>query len=76
MWSSHEYIWPNAQRKYQMRAHLTIRSHFATVGRVDQMHSTFGQTRSAIGQMCASRIWSNVQRILSNVAHFAKCVHI
>jgi len=52
MWSNSEYIWPNAQRNWP-NARAFNRSHLATVGRVDQMRSAFGQTRSPFGQMRA-----------------------
>ena len=57
MWSNSEYIWPNAQRNWpNARAFNQLRSHLATVGRVDQMRSAFGQTL---------RIWSNAARFVN-----------
>jgi len=64
-------IWPNA------RAFDEFRSHLVTVGRIDQMRSAFGQTRSTIGQMrtqftkrCAD--WSNAPYIkISGVSSWA-----
>ena len=45
--TSDQHNWPNA------RAFDEFRSHFVTVGKIDQMRCAFGRTRSAIGQTCA-----------------------
>jgi len=82
MLSYSENIWPNVQRNWpNVRAFDEFRSHLVTVVRIDQMRSSFGQTRSAIGQMRAHLV--NCERIcafgqtrarnLPNVAHLVKC---
>ena len=49
---SHRFFFTSDQRNWQnARAFDEFRSHLVTVGRIDQMRSAFGQTRSAIGQM-------------------------
>jgi len=54
MWSYSENIWPNVQHNWlNSRAFDELRSHLVTIGKIDQMHSAFGQTRSEIGQMRA-----------------------
>jgi len=80
MWSYSENIWANMQRSWPNAcAFDENRSHLVTVGRIYQMRSAFGQTRSAIGQMRAhlvncARIWPNARAIyqtlciLSNAA--------
>jgi len=78
MWSYSENIWPNAQRNWpNARAFDEFRSHLVTVGRIDQMCSSFGQTCSAVGQMCAHltnfvRIWSLLVGLTKCAAHLAK----
>ena len=69
MWSYSENIWPKAHRNWpNARAFDELRTHLVTVGRIDQMRSVFGQTRSAIGQMRA-----RLARDLPNVAQLVKC---
>jgi len=78
MWSYSENIWPNAQRNWpNARAFDELRSHLVTVGRIDQMRSAFGQTRSAVGQMHAHltnffRIWSLLIGLTKCAAHLGK----
>ena len=55
--------WPNA------RAFDEFRSHFVTVGRIDQMHCAFGQTRARL----ASARLANCARDWTNVAQLVKC---
>jgi len=74
MWSNSEYIWPNAQRNWPNACTFNqLRSHLATVGRVDQMRSAFGQMRAHL--VTCARIssnaarfvnWSDAQRICPN----------
>jgi len=52
MWSYSENIRPNAQRNWpNARAFDEFRSHFVTVGRIDQMRCAFGQSRSSFDQL-------------------------
>ena len=64
---SHRFFFTSDQRNWQnARAFDEFRSHLVTVGRIDQMRSAFGQTRSAIGQINA-RAFGQLR------AHLAKC---
>ena len=70
MWSYSENIWPNAQRNWSILPTVTV-------GRIDQMRSAFGQTRSAVGQMRAHltnfvRIWSLLVGLTKCAAHLGK----
>ena len=68
-------IWANAQRDWpNARAFDEFRSHFVTVGRIDQMRCAFGQSRSAFDQLGkrAARLAKRA-RDLPNVAQLVNC---
>jgi len=75
MWSNSEYIWPNAQRKWQMRTHLTycVQIWPLLVG-LTKCAAYLGKRAAQLAK-CA-RIWPNAQLIWSNVAHLDKCTRI
>jgi len=82
MLSYSENIWPNVQRNWpNVRAFDEFRSHLVTVVRIDQMRSSFGQTRSAIGQMRAhlvncERIWPNARAQFAKHCAFGQMPHV
>jgi len=67
--------WPNA------RAFDEFRSHYVTVGRIDQMRCAFWQTRSAIGQMRArlanrARDWPNARAIYQTLRNWSNAARL
>jgi len=68
-------FWANAQRDWpNARAFDEFRSHFVTVGRIDQMRCAFGQSHSAFDQLgkCAARLAKRACD-LPNVAQLVNC---
>ena len=63
---------PAKQKKGVSTCTNQLRSHLATVGRVDQMCSVFGQTRCAIGQMCAHLVKCAAAHLVKCAAHLVK----
>jgi len=69
MWSYSENIWPNAQRNWpNARAFDELRTHFVTVGRIDQMRCALG--KSAVAQLVKCRAFD---QLVKCSARLPKC---